>query len=163
MGLMGSGKTSAGRMAAERLRVPFHDIDELVTAVAGMSIPEVWASLGEEGFRRLEAAAVANVAGEDGIVATGGGVVLAPENRIMMSDSSKVVWLTGSPTSLASRIDDTGERPLLARSETSVEQSLAELLVEREHLYREVATHVIDTTGRDLAEVSRQIEGIWNA
>ena len=81
VGVMGAGKTTAGRMAASVLGVPFWDTDEMVESDAGASIAEIWAKDGEDAFRDLESSVVARLSGEEGIVATGGGAVLDPANR----------------------------------------------------------------------------------
>ena len=162
VGLMGSGKTSAGRMAADRLGLLFWDSDALVEERAGCTIPELWDQVGEGGFRAIEKEVTASLASRDGVVATGGGVVLDPANRAVLTRTGKVVWLRGAPETLASRIINHLDRPLL-RSSKSVATTLGKLARQRRPLYEEVATHVVDTDDKDLDQVARAIEEIWNA
>lgn len=163
IGLMGSGKTSSGRLAAHRLGVPFHDVDDLVAAQSGRTVAEVWQSMGEEGFRRLEAEAMRTLSAEEGIIATGGGAVLGGDNRRLLSGEAKVVWLIADIETLAGRLDDAGGRPLLSDPDEPILEVLAGLLDERRSLYQGVATHQVDTTGSDPVVVARRIEEIWNA
>ncbi len=161
VGLMGSGKTSAGARAASSLGVDFYDTDHLVAERMGCSIAQMWGELGEAAFRDLERVVTSAVAGRVGIVATGGGVVLDDENRAVMTGSGRVIWLRADPSVLADRIGPSPDRPLIA--ETGTEAALAEQLVERGPLYAQVASFDIDTNDLDVLEVSDLIEAVWNA
>ena len=163
IGMMGSGKTTAGKLAASNLGVPFEDTDEVVAERVGCSVAQLWGSLGEAGFRDAEKAALSNLASVEGIVATGGGVVLDEGNRRILSQSQKVVWLEASPTVLEMRLDSTVDRPGLLSSETSTVKFLTGLLDERLALYAEVSTHRILTGSIDAAVVAKEIEDIWAA
>ncbi len=156
VGVMGAGKTTTGRLAASLLGVPFRDTDELIESQAGMKISEIWARDGEEGFRALESAVIASLAGSDGIVATGGGAVLDPDNRRAMT--GVVVWLTASPQTVADRVDSAG-RPLLAGS--GVTERVATVLAEREAIYLDLATDVVATDGLDEDAVAERIARLW--
>jgi shikimate kinase len=159
VGMMGSGKTRGGRLAATRLGVGFADTDEEVSRSVGLPLAGVWASMGEAGFRDLEREAVAGLAGFAGVVATGGGVILDEGNRQIMS-SGRVVWLRAPPRALAVRVSGT-ERPLLHGDRPDVE-TLTRLLAEREELYRAIAHHEVDTESLDVEEVAHRIESLWN-
>ncbi len=156
VGAMGTGKTSAGRLAAAALGVPFWDTDEIVEATAGTTVAAIWAEEGEEGFRAREKAVVSRLSGEVGVIATGGGVVLDPANR--ETKTGTVAWLKARPETVATRIESTG-RPLLAGA--SVEESITAILREREHLYESVATDVVDTDGRDPNTVADLVARLW--
>lgn len=148
VGLMGAGKTSVGRVLAERLRRPFVDLDEVIEASAGASVREVFDAEGEAGFRAREAEALAEVlARADGpVVATGGGVVTTPANVESLRRCSQVVWLRADVPVLAARVEADGTtRPLLAGS--APVQALARLADERAPRYAEVADAVVDTDG----------------
>lgn len=163
IGMMGSGKTSVGRLAASRLGVEFLDTDEIVADRAGRSIAELWADEGEPVFRELEKTVVGEIAGRTGIVATGGGVVLDQDNRETMRESGAVVWLDASPPVLARRVATETGRPIL---ETSDDESLALLrqtLSERAELYAETAHHRIVTDDLDVDAAAEQIEGLWRS
>lgn len=163
VGMMGSGKTSAGEMAAERLEVDFADTDTEVERRAGMSIPDLWSARGEAAFRRLETQVVADFEHRTGIVATGGGAVLNDRNRDVMTRSGTVVWLDAAPAALATRIGHPGERPLLSSSDNAPEALLTKTHTERIHLYTEVASSRIATDALDLNGVVDRIEQLWKS
>ncbi|MCH8971289.1 MAG: shikimate kinase [Acidobacteria bacterium] len=163
VGMMGSGKTTSGELAASRLGVPFRDTDEVVAERMGCSVAQLWGTFGEATFRDMEKVALSNLAGSDGIVATGGGVVLDEDNRRILSESQRVVWLEASPTVLEIRLDSTVDRPGLVSSEIRTADFLSELLDERLPLYTEVASHRISTDSIDADAVAKEIEDIWKA
>ena len=161
VGMMGSGKTSAGRLAAARVGADFVDTDEVVAERMGCSVSQLWGSLGEEAFRDLETVATMTVAGNDAIVATGGGVVLADRNRDVIRESGDVVWLKASPSVLVTRLTEASSRPLL--SDRGDEETLARHLATREPLYRSIADHEIDTDDMDVAQVAAVIGALWSS
>jgi shikimate kinase len=115
IGLMGAGKTSVGRLLALKLGLPFHDSDEAVAQAAGLSVAELFARQGEPAFRALERSALARIlAGERSVVATGGGAVTEAETREVLRGPAFTIWLDASPATLASRLADSDDRPLLA-------------------------------------------------
>jgi shikimate kinase len=145
VGLMGSGKTTVGRRVAALLDRPFVDADEALEARAGRPIAEIFAEDGEEGFRDLESAVLADLleAEEPSVIASGGGAVLREVNRERLGAADvTVVWLDASPAFLASRIERKAHRPLLA-SDESPRQVLDRLHAERAPLYAEVADVVV--------------------
>ncbi len=160
VGMMGSGKTTAGRLAAERLAVPFLDIDDEVAAGRGSSLPELWDELGEKGFRELESAAIERVAGAEAIVSTGGGVVLDRANRYRMKSTGTVVWLKAPPPVLAARLEAGGGRPLLDDHPDQANR-LAMLLEERSRAYGDAADYEIDTSQLSVEDVAMRIVGLW--
>lgn len=163
VGLMGSGKTSAGRLAASNLRLPFSDTDEVVARRMGCSVAQLWGDLGEAAFRDMEKAALEGLAHSDGVVATGGGVVLDEENRRTLVNSGKVVWLEASPAVLAKRLEGAEGRPLLLVPDSDRHSVLVRQLAERAELYAEVASHRIATDELTVEQVADRIEEIWNA
>ena len=116
VGMPGCGKSSIGRLAAERAGRAFYDTDDLVVEMAGCSIPEIFAAQGETAFRDLEAKAVAQAARErGGVIATGGGVLLREENRRALRQNSRIVYLDraldalptdGRPISQTRKLED---------------------------------------------------------
>lgn len=145
VGLMGAGKTTVGRQLAKRLGRPFMDSDHEIEARTGVRIPTIFEIEGEEGFRRREAQTISELTAERGIVlATGGGVVLNPENRKSLHDSGWVVYLNVPPRLLYERTRHDRNRPLLRVPDPLAR--LEELHRARDPLYREVAHLVVDGT-----------------
>jgi shikimate kinase len=146
VGLMGSGKTTVGRRLAALLERAFVDADEAVEERAGRPIADIFADDGEDAFRDLESAVLADLldGAEPTVIASGGGAVLREDNRKRLSaDDVTVVWLDAAPAFLASRIERKAHRPLLAGDETP-RQVLERLHAERAALYAEVADLVVD-------------------
>ena len=140
---MGAGKTTIGRTLAKRLELSFVDTDREIEARTGVSVPTVFDIEGEEGFRRREAEVVQAVSKQDGlVVATGGGAVLRPENRVNMRAGGFVVYLNVQPSILWERTRHDRNRPLLQVDDPL--RRLEELYAIRDPLYREVADLVVD-------------------
>ncbi|MDQ5941547.1 MAG: shikimate kinase, partial [Pseudomonadota bacterium] len=143
VGLMGAGKTTIGKVLARRLGWRFVDSDQEIEARTGVSIPTIFEIEGEAGFRRRECSIIRELTTLQNIVmATGGGVVLAPENRECLRSNGMVVYLDVSPNQLYERTRRDKNRPLL-QVENPL-QRLQALHSERAPLYREVADLVID-------------------
>ncbi|MGB7502871.1 MAG: shikimate kinase [Azonexus sp.] len=143
VGLMGAGKTTIGRQLARRLGRRFYDSDHEIIARTGVPIPTIFEIEGEEGFRRRESQAIAELtSGSDIVLATGGGVVLSPENRRRLHDTGWVVYLNVPPAMLFERTRNDRNRPLL-RVEDPLGK-LEELHALRDPLYRETAHLVVD-------------------
>ncbi len=140
---MGAGKTTIGRQLARRLGRRFFDSDHEIVARTGVPIPTIFEIEGEEGFRRRESLAIAELtSGTDIVLATGGGVVLSPENRKRLHDTGWVVYLNVPPAMLFERTRLDRNRPLL-RVENPLGK-LEELHALRDPLYRETAHLVVD-------------------
>nr|MBL8412313.1 shikimate kinase [Dechloromonas sp.] len=143
VGLMGAGKTTVGRQLAKRLGRLFFDSDHEIVARTGVPIPTIFEIEGENGFRRREAQTIAELSELDGIVlATGGGVVLDPENRRRLHETGWVVYLNVPPVMLYERTRHDRNRPLLQVANPL--GRLEELYAVRDPLYREVAHIVVD-------------------
>ena len=162
VGMMGSGKSSAGQQASVSLGVDFGDTDEFVVERMGCSIAQLWGERGEEAFRDIENVAMAHLAARSGIVSTGGGVVLDEHNRRLMA-GDKVVWLEAKPEVLAKRLQDTNQRPGLVSSIDDPVTFLRETLELRRSLYEAVSTHRIDTSAMSVADVAQEIEAVWRS
>jgi len=167
IGFMGTGKTAVGRRVAARLGCPFVDTDTLIEERAGRPIPRIFAEDGEAAFRQLEAEVVDAAAGRDGVViATGGGVVLRPENMARLRQTGVIVALRADPKAILARVGGS-VRPLLAGDP---EGSIRRLLAERDVLYGE-ADLAVDTTAlspedaaaRVIAFVTRPARGAGGA
>jgi shikimate kinase len=157
VGMPGSGKSTVGRELALVLKLPFVDLDGEVELVENRSIPEIFERDGESGFRLAESRALAIVAvAQDAVVACGGGIVLDPANRALLTSTGTVVYLHAGLETLRRRLETGAPRPLLAE-----EDDLPRLLRERSHLYRETASHVVnaDGTARAVAEAIHEAIG----
>lgn len=149
VGLSGSGKSTLAPLLRTRTgRAVSVDIDRLVESTTGRTVSEIFDEEGETGFRALESQVLADVlAGPPAVVATGGGIVLEQENRRLLRERAKVVWLRATPSHLAERLQDTSEaRPLL---DGDADFALHRMATEREALYAEVADLVVDVEGVD--------------
>lgn len=143
VGLMGAGKTTVGRQLARRLGRVFFDSDHEIVERTGVPIPTIFEIEGEEGFRRREAQTIADLAESSNIVmATGGGVVLNPENRRRLHDTGWVVYLNVPPRLLYERTRHDRNRPLLRVPDPLAR--LEELHAVRDPLYREAAHFVVE-------------------
>ena len=143
VGLMGAGKTTIGRTLARRLDLDFVDSDREIEARTGVSIPTVFEIEGESGFRKRETQVISDLSRQSNqVVATGGGVVLSPENRHNMSESGFVVYLNVPPHTLWERTRHDRNRPLLQVEDPLLR--LKELYAQRDPFYREVANLVVD-------------------
>lgn len=155
IGMMGSGKTSVGRLLADWLGVRLHDIDATIEYEAGCGIPEIFERRGEAHFRELEREAIARaVRGRPCVIATGGGAFVDPGNRRALKAGGIVIYLRASAERLAERVRRTRKRPLLRDADPLAR--IRELLAEREAAYRE-ADHVIDTDALRVDEVVARI------
>lgn len=144
VGMMGAGKTTLGKALAQRLGLDFVDMDRLLVEKTGVAVSTIFEIEGEQGFRRRESCALAEAAGhDDRIIATGGGAVLAEENRRVMRESGTVVYLRARLESLWERTRHDTARPLLKTPDPR--GTLERLLTERDPLYREAAHVVVDT------------------
>ena len=154
-GFSGSGKSAVAVLVADKLGWRAIDTDALIEEAAGSPVAEIFARDGEARFRELELEAVRQAASqEDVVVATGGGAILADENRRAMADGGLVVCLEARPQAILERLRDAGdhtERPLLAGPDPLAR--VVELKATRQHIYA-LADLVIDTEGKSPAQVA---------
>ncbi|MEO1750811.1 shikimate kinase AroK [Thiofaba sp. EF100] len=146
VGPMGAGKSTSGRLLARTLGLTFIDSDKVIEERTGASIPLIFELEGEAGFRARERAVIDDLTREAGIVlATGGGAILAPENREVLRSRGKVVYLHASVDHQMERTAHDRNRPLLQTPDRR--GKLEELMKIREPLYRETAHLVVETDG----------------
>jgi shikimate kinase len=154
---MGAGKSTVGALLAQRLGVGFHDVDTAIEAAAGKPISEIFIDEGEDHFRALEREAVAAaLASFDGVVALGGGAILAEETRQALAGHT-VVYLSVEFADAIKRVGLGQGRPLLALNPRA---TLRHLLEQRRPLYEKVATHIVPTDGRTPEEIADDIAAL---
>jgi len=154
VGPPGAGKTTVGGLLADRLALPFRDTDTDIEAAAGKEIADIFYSDGEAHFRMLERAAVAAALAEHrGVLALGGGAVLAEQTRALLR-GHRVVLLEVGLSAAADRVGLNRTRPVLALNPRA---QLRTLLEHRLPLYREVAVRVVATDGRTPDEVADEV------
>lgn len=164
IGGRGAGKTTVGRALAHTLGWGFVDTDTLVEKTAGMTIASLVEKYGWKYFRELEKGALEQACSmENVVVSTGGGIVLNPENRILLHSSGFVVWLSAEAEVLVSRIgsrEGWSSRPSLTGA--SPAEEMAQVLAQREPLYRETATLILDAS-LPVPELVEKIYTHWKA
>jgi shikimate kinase len=144
VGMMGSGKTTMGRTLARHLGKVFVDSDEEIQQRTGVTIPHIFDVEGEPGFRVRETAALADLVKRDNMVlASGGGAVLAEQNRMLLQHNGVVIYLRASVHDLWQRTRHDRNRPLLQTDDPY--GKLMELHRQRDPLYRQVADIVIQS------------------
>ncbi len=156
---MGCGKTTVGRLLAERMGLEFHDLDAEIEGRAGADIAWIFDVEGEAGFRDREAALLEELTERRGILlATGGGAVLREDNRRYLAARGRVIYLHADVDELLERTRKDRRRPLLAGIDRRA--TLTRLAAERDPLYRSVADLVVESNAgspRALAERIRNM------
>jgi shikimate kinase len=153
IGYRGTGKSTVGRILAERLGRPLVSTDAEIIRLAGRSIPEIVAQSGWDHFRDLESEVCRDLSGRDGlIIDTGGGAILRPANVAVLKSHGILFWLTAEIPTIAARIGGDTQRPSLTGTKSFTEE-IEEVLRERRPKYQAAADHVIVTDGRSLEQV----------
>jgi shikimate kinase len=172
IGPMGAGKTTIGRLLAEELHKEFHDSDQLIEERAGADISWIFDVEGEDGFRQRERNVIEELCGLDNIVlATGGGAILAEQNRKNLRRGGVVVYLMATINQQVERTRRDQKRPLL-KNVDDPRSKLLSLMEYRDPLYREIADHMVMTSRRSpkavcneilqMLKQSESVGGEWN-
>lgn len=158
---MGTGKTTVGRIIANRLNWRFMDTDSLIEQKTGRTISEIFAQQGEEAFRKLESDMVSRLRHlRSMVIATGGGVVLKPDNRDALQRSGLVVCLDAPAEAIVARLSDRTDRPLLVSADPAAR--VGELMEVRAPAYAAIQHHV-NTAGHSPEEIAQEVLALRDA
>ena len=157
VGLMGAGKTTIGKLLAKHLGRTFYDTDHEIEKRTGVKISTIFELEGETGFRKRETAIIQELSQLNSIVmATGGGAILAQENRQLLRTNGMVIYLRANVNELWHRMRNDKHRPLLQN--VDIRAKLECLYAERNPLYTETAALIFDTGSQPVANILNQIE-----
>ncbi|GLV13778.1 shikimate kinase [Alicyclobacillus hesperidum] len=159
IGFMASGKSTVGEVVATRLDVPFVDLDRYVETKTGMTIPDIFVTLGEQRFRAIESEAL-HAIGRDMqcvVLATGGGAIVHPANRELLKASFTTVYLRAKPETILDRLKNAAtQRPLLQVGGDPV-QRVHDLLMQRQSWYEDVASWIVDVDHGSVEEIAQSV------
>ena len=155
IGMMGSGKSTVGKLLAKKLETPFLDLDHYIEVKNNKSINDIFKEKGENYFRQLETNALSEIKGSEIVVACGGGIILNHENRKKISSNGKVVFLKASISSLIKRLLSNKDRPIL--NDKNIGNELIKIWNERKNYYNETAEITINTDGYTPESISSLI------
>lgn len=158
VGPMGAGKTTIGRLLSQLLKRDFLDSDRVIEENAGADIPWIFEKEGEQGFRRRETSVLQQLTQEYGsqiVLATGGGAITRDENRQILQEGGLVVYLYATISQQLSRTSKSNHRPLLQNGNRK--QILTDLFNERDPLYRDAASLIVETDSRNPKLVANKV------
>ena len=156
IGFMGCGKSTVAAKLTKRLSVKQIEMDALIAEEAGMSLPDIFATYGEEHFRNIETNMLRKFKDlKPVVVSCGGGVVLRDENVELMKGQGKIIWLTATPQTVYERVKDSTDRPVL-NGNMNVEY-IQELMEKRQQKYQAAADIMVSTDGKTVDEICDEI------
>lgn len=160
IGMMGSGKSTAGFWLAQSEGLRFVDLDAAIEERRGRSVPEIFEADGEDGFRDMEQSELAAclASPQPMVVACGGGAVLRADNRALLRDRAWVCWLRATVETLVQRVRAGENRPLLGDDPVA---DLTAISAARAGLYTETAHEIIDVDGMEAQRVAELISRVW--
>lgn len=157
VGAPGAGKSTVGRRVAERLGVPFADSDALIEKRVGKSVSDIFVTDGEAEFRRLEREEIAQALSDfAGVLSLGGGAIMDDTTRAALREQ-RVVWLKVDLSHATQRVGMNSARPLLLGN---VRGTMLAMLEQRTPLYADVASDVVDTSGRSIKDVVAEVASL---
>jgi shikimate kinase len=162
IGFMGTGKTAVGKRLAGILNMDFFDSDQEIEKVTGMSISRLFKKHGEIRFRSEETLMIQKLASKrNAVIATGGGIVLNPENIELLRSTGYLICLSAKPEVIYERVKRrNNNRPLLKKGDTY--ETILALLEERRELYQ-CADFTVDTSNMDFEEIINKILKFLNS
>ena len=156
IGPMGAGKTTIGRQLAKKLSKEFYDSDHEIEKHTGADVSLIFELEGEEGFRKRESQLLKEIVSNKNIVlSTGGGAVLDPENRKLLSDNGIIIYLKSTAEKLYRRIADDKRRPLIQTDDRL--NKIKKILEERGPLYQSLANEIIETQELSIKQITQKI------
>lgn len=153
-GFMGAGKTTIGKALGEYLEMPVFDTDEEIEKNEKLTISEIFEQQGEGHFRASEAKILGVLPVEDAVITTGGGLVCREENTRFIKEHGIVIFLYAREEEIVKRLELDESRPLLKGDKL---EKIAALYKERLPIYKQAADYTIDTTGKEISEVVKEI------
>jgi shikimate kinase len=163
VGMMGSGKTTIGKMLSYEWQLPFYDTDDIISSIEGLSVSEIFEKHGEDYFRTLEKELILSWKMTNCIVATGGGLPCIEGVMDVLNAKGKVIYLNTKPAILAERLSDDVHRPLIMNlSKKEKEQKLKEILQQREVFYKAAKVKIVnngdpaETVAKILSKVKKK-------
>ena len=157
IGLMGSGKTTIGKLLSKNLNKGFYDSDHVVEQKTGVKVPLIFEYEGDVGFRKREESVLKDLVSHTNIVlATGGGVILSKNNCKLLVDNGYVVYLKSNCEDLVTRMSGDQSRPLL--QEGDLRETLENLFKIRDPIYTSISDYIIKTEGKHSNEIAAEIE-----
>ena len=161
VGLMGSGKTTLGKILSKKIDKQFYDSDQVIEEKLGVDVPIIFEYEGEAGFREREKDILKELVGIQNIVlATGGGIILSKSNRDLLAKNGIVIYLKSNQKDLILRMKNDKTRPLLKNG--NIEEIIKKLCKEREPLYEEIADFEIMTKNKRIHEIVNEIMSVIN-
>ena len=161
VGLMGSGKTTLGKILSKKIDKQFYDSDQVIEETLGVDVPIIFEYEGEAGFREREKDILKELVGIQNIVlATGGGIILSKSNRDLLAKNGIVIYLKSNQKDLILRMKNDKTRPLLKNG--NIEEIIKKLCKEREPLYEEIADFEIMTKNKRIHEIVNEIMSVIN-
>ena len=153
VGMMGSGKSTIGKILAEKLNYKFIDMDQMIEQMQGLEISKIFDLYGEAKFRELETDLIYKLSEINGsVISTGGGIVLNPVNTIQLKKMGKIVYLEGRLEQLMANLEgETDHRPMLKSN------SLDTILRVRSGLYTSTAQYIVSIDGQKKEAIVNQI------
>lgn len=146
IGMMGSGKSTIGRMLADKLNKKFIDTDDKIEEFTGLKITEIFEAFGEKRFREMEESYFIEKSQlNDLVISTGGGIIISPKNRKVLKSSINTIYLKAQPKILVERVSKKKDKRPLLMDEISIFNKLTNIYNERNKLYEQSANYIIET------------------
>ncbi|MBN2156552.1 MAG: shikimate kinase [Candidatus Lokiarchaeota archaeon] len=156
IGFMGSGKSTIGKKLADELGMEFVDMDELIQSTLNMSIKQIFQEQGEHAFREHERLLSKELRKKSNLViATGGGVILEPQNMEFLSENGMIIYLKSDFKTIIDRIEHSASRPLYEMDNT---ENFRNLFRFREPLYQKYADYVIQVSNNHISSIVKKIK-----